>query len=266
MGNPGFTAQALTILAYEVAALGEETTAAALLEEALALGKRGESREDLARTLCALGRLALRQGKMTHARTLYREGLTTLLDLWRAARLTVRTTWILASCLEGLGEIALAQGQAAWTVRLFAAAEALRVFGEYRNPIGIEPLFYERTLAAARTQLGEEIFAALWLEGRTMTPEEALTAEGRIKGSMQVYTGAPVLLLTESPSLLFGGLTAREVEVLRLLATGLTNRQIAERLKISPKTINIHVHSIYKKLEIRSRSAATRYAIEQHLV
>ena len=266
LDNPGFTAQALTILAYEVAAFGEETTAAALLEEALALGKQGESREDMARTLCALGRLALRQGKMTHARTLYREGLTTLLDLWRAAKLTVRTTWILASCLEGLGEIALAQGQAAWTVRLFAAAEALRVFGEYRNPIGIEQPFYERTLAAARPKLGEETFAALWLEGRTMTPEEALTAEGRIKGSMQVYTGAPVLLLMESPSFLFGGLTAREVEVLRLLATGLTNRQIAERLKISPKTINIHVHSIYKKLEIRSRSAATRYAIEQHLV
>lgn len=65
-----------------------------------------------------------------------------------------------------------------------------------------------------------------------------------------------------SPSSPFSGLTAREVDVLRLLATGLTNNQIAERLVISSKTVNIHVASIYKKLEITSRTAATRFAIE----
>jgi len=53
--------------------------------------------------------------------------------------------------------------------------------------------------------------------------------------------------------------------VLSLLATGLTNKQIAERLMISRKTVNIHVYSIYKKLEITSRSEATRYAIEHDL-
>jgi DNA-binding NarL/FixJ family response regulator len=60
-------------------------------------------------------------------------------------------------------------------------------------------------------------------------------------------------------------LTIRQSEVLRLLAAGLTNRQIADRLVISPRTVNIHVNSIYKKLEITSRAAATRYAIEQGL-
>src|SRR6266516_1423705 len=183
LGNPGFTAQALTILAYEVAALGEEMTAAALLEEALALGKQGESREDLARTLCALGWLALHQGKLTQARTLYEEGLTTLLDQWRAAKLTARTIWVLACCLEGLGEIAFSQGQAAWTVRLFTAADTLRVTGEYRNPIGIEQPFYERTLAQARTQLGEEIFAALWAEGQTMTPRRCWQQKGKSRAA-----------------------------------------------------------------------------------
>jgi predicted ATPase/DNA-binding CsgD family transcriptional regulator len=266
LGNPGFTAKALTILACEVAALGEEATAASLLEEALALGEQGENREDLARTLCALGRLALRQGKLTQARMRYEEGVTTLLESWRAGRLTVRTTWVLASCLEGLGEIVGSQGQAVWAVQLYASAETLRVAGEYRNPIGIEQPFYERTLAEALTQLGAETFAALWAEGRTMTPQQALAAEGGIPNSKQVDAVAPVLLATKSPSPPSGGLTARQVEVLRLVATGLTDKQIAARLMISPRTVNIHVHAIYKKLALTSRSAATRYAMEQHLV
>ncbi len=62
------------------------------------------------------------------------------------------------------------------------------------------------------------------------------------------------------------GLTAREVEVLRLLTQGLTNPQIAERLVVSLPTVNTHVASIFNKLGVNSRSAATRYAVEHHLV
>jgi len=265
LGNPGYTAHALTILAYIVAALGEETTATALLEEALALGKQGESREDMARTLCALGRLAIRQGQMAQARTRYEESLS-LVEQWRAAPLSVRTKWILASCLEGLGEIALSQGQAAWTVRLCGAAESLRFAEASRNPIGREQPSYKRTLAAARSQLGGESFATLWAEGQAMTPEEALAAEGRSPSSEQVVAVSPMLLTAPSLSPSVDGLTAREIDVLRLLAAGLTNSQIAARLMISPKTVNIHASSIYKKLEITSRTAATRYAIEHALV
>jgi len=49
------------------------------------------------------------------------------------------------------------------------------------------------------------------------------------------------------------------------VASGLTNKQVAERLMISRNTVNIHVNSIYKKLDIPSRGAATRYAIEHDL-
>jgi len=63
----------------------------------------------------------------------------------------------------------------------------------------------------------------------------------------------------------YEALTAREVEVLRLLAMGLSNSQIAERLVLSPHTVNGHIQSIYGKLGLNSRSAATRYAIEHHL-
>ncbi len=60
-------------------------------------------------------------------------------------------------------------------------------------------------------------------------------------------------------------LTTREIEVLRLLAMGLSNKQIAERLVLSPHTVSGHIQSIFGKLALNSRSAATRYALEHHL-
>ena len=60
-------------------------------------------------------------------------------------------------------------------------------------------------------------------------------------------------------------LTPRETQVLRLLATGLSNKQIAERLVLSSHTVNGHIHSIFGKLALNSRSAATRYALEYHI-
>ena len=60
-------------------------------------------------------------------------------------------------------------------------------------------------------------------------------------------------------------LTAREIEVLRLLATGLSNKRIAEYLVLSPHTVNVHIHSIFGKLAVHSRSAATRYALDHQL-
>lgn len=61
-------------------------------------------------------------------------------------------------------------------------------------------------------------------------------------------------------------LTAREVEVLRLVTQGLTNAQIAEQLVIRPFTVNNHVRSIFGKLGVTNRAAATRYAMEHQLV
>jgi DNA-binding NarL/FixJ family response regulator len=63
-----------------------------------------------------------------------------------------------------------------------------------------------------------------------------------------------------------GGLSAREVEVLRLLATGKTNRAIADALFISEKTVARHVSNIFTKLSLSSRAAATAYAYQHHLV
>jgi DNA-binding CsgD family transcriptional regulator len=62
------------------------------------------------------------------------------------------------------------------------------------------------------------------------------------------------------------GLTGREVEILRLVSSGLTNRQLAEGIGVSTRTVDAHLRSIYAKLGVKSRSAATRYAIENSLV
>ena len=62
------------------------------------------------------------------------------------------------------------------------------------------------------------------------------------------------------------GLTVREVEVLRLLARGLTNKQAAQRLEISPKTVGRHVESIYSKIGASTRGAAALFAVEHDLL
>ena len=63
-----------------------------------------------------------------------------------------------------------------------------------------------------------------------------------------------------------GGLTPREVEVLRLIARGKTNRAIAGELDISEKTVARHVSNIFTKLDLSTRAAATAYAFTHHLV
>jgi len=60
--------------------------------------------------------------------------------------------------------------------------------------------------------------------------------------------------------------SAREIEVLRLLATGLSNAQISEKLVVSPTTVNAHLRNIYGKLGVKSRTAAAHFAVESGLV
>jgi DNA-binding NarL/FixJ family response regulator len=71
---------------------------------------------------------------------------------------------------------------------------------------------------------------------------------------------------TATPKQFYDGLTAREVEILKLLATGLANKQIARRLTISEKTVRNHVSHMYEKLQIYDRSQAVLYAVRKGLV
>ncbi|MCA9978081.1 MAG: response regulator transcription factor, partial [Anaerolineales bacterium] len=60
--------------------------------------------------------------------------------------------------------------------------------------------------------------------------------------------------------------TAREMELLRLLAQGMSNKEMAQALDISPRTINFHLDNIYSKLGVRSRTEAAVYALRQQLI
>lgn len=62
------------------------------------------------------------------------------------------------------------------------------------------------------------------------------------------------------------GLTEREMEVLRLVARGFSNRKIAEQLVVSPKTVGNHLQNIYSKIQVSTRAAATYFAMQHHLV
>jgi DNA-binding NarL/FixJ family response regulator len=94
-----------------------------------------------------------------------------------------------------------------------------------------------------------------------MTPQQALIAPEHTP-----VPPSPVIIPVPPTSAYPDDLTAREVEVLRLLAEGMSVAEIAEGLVISPRTVSTHITSIYRKIQVKSRSAATRYAIEHKLV
>ncbi len=236
---------------------GNTTMARSFTEEALSLFREIGNREGTALSLSLLARVEAHQGNHVAARTLYEESLT-------MAAKGMGEKGVIASCLEGLADLVAAQGelvQAAW---FWGAAEALReAMGAPISPV--EHVSYEHAVTAVRAQLGEKSFAAAWAEGRTMTPEQALAAQGPV--TIPTPTPAEPLPIspTKSPPTYPDGLTTREVEVLRLLARGLTDVQIAEQLVISPRTVNNHLTSIYSKIQVSSRAAATRYAIDHKL-
>ena len=155
---------------------------------------------------------------------------------------------------------------ALWAARLWGAAARLReAIGAPMSPVSRAA--YEHVLAQARAWVPEQPFRTAWVEGGSMTPAQALAtrpAEGSL--AVQASPPSPPAASSKHPDRHPDGLTPREAEVLRLLAGGLTNPQIAERLVVSLPTVNTHVAAIFNKLGVNSRSAATRYAIEHHLM
>jgi predicted ATPase/DNA-binding CsgD family transcriptional regulator len=231
--------------------------AAVLFEESLALYEELGNKPGIARLRLILGKMACDKGDYRQAEAHFKESLALMQE--------IRNQKGIASVLEGFARLTVDQQQARLAARLLGDAEELRE--TIGAPVPPDELAdYEQTLAAIRTQLGEEAFTAAWAEGHTMAPEQALAAQGT--------TGIPISAPTESPSppsaktspRYPAGLTAREVEVLRLVAQGLSDAQVAEQLVVSPRTVNFHLTSIYSKLQVSSRTSATRYAIEHGLV
>jgi predicted ATPase/class 3 adenylate cyclase/DNA-binding CsgD family transcriptional regulator len=249
-GSTSAEALALALHGEIALARGETTTARLRIEQSHTRWQKVGNQGMLASTSALLAKILAVEGDHAAARTMYEESLPRGLAIVD-----------IAPTLEGLAAVAMEQGEASWAARLLAAAVALRdSLGTPLPPVSRAD--YERALAAARAQLGEQAFAVAWAEGQSMTWEQALVDRGAVTIPRETHPTPPA----KSPPTTPFGLTGREVEVLRLLAQGLTDAQIAEQLVISPRTVNTHLKAIYGKIQVSSRSAATRYALDQHLI
>ena len=158
--------------------------------------------------------------------------------------------WFCGIVLESAAFLAAGVGDAQRAVRLLGAAHA--AWAAIGAPLpGWFRARRDALLADVRNRLGEGGFEAAWEEG-THAPLSA-TIE-----LVQPAHSSPGVDVPE-------GLTTREVEVLALVAEGLTDAEVAERLVVSIRTVHAHLRSIYRKLDVRTRSAATRYALQHDL-
>ena len=262
-------AAALNILGLVLHLQGNEQSAAcALQEESLAICRMLGNQRGIAHALSALAQITSMTGDFKQAYERYEESLKIMLRLG--------DRWMVTVLLEGLARVALAQGEAIWTVHLLSASDALRqIIGT--PMMNLEQVLHEQALTTLHDLLDEQTFAAAWAEGQVMSPEQALAASRPLISSVPASESKkpvapdsgskePSTTSARVPRYLHDNLTQREREVLRLLAEGLTSAQISEQLVIGLVTVNSHIRSIYNKLGISSRSAATRYAMEHHLL
>jgi DNA-binding CsgD family transcriptional regulator len=154
-----------------------------------------------------------------------------------------------AAILEGLAVIAAALHHFELAARLCGVAAAWRTTYDATYWFA-SPDAFEKSADTIRRHLGDEAWLRAYAEGETATYDAAtrVTAEAlqNLAAELQL---APA------------GLTSREVDVLRLVAQGLSNAEIADQLLLSPRTVHAHLRSIFGKLEVSSRTAAAHAAV-----
>ena len=161
-----------------------------------------------------------------------------------------------AYCLEGLAALMAAGDEPERAAWLFGAAEAmLEEVGAPRYAHAQDRTLHEGAVGALRSRLGEEAFETAWSDGRAMPSEQAIE-----------YVLATPVTPEETEAPHPAGLSSREVEVLRLVAGGMTNAEIAKELYISRRTVNRHVGSVYRKIGTSTRPEAARFATDHGLL
>ena len=158
-----------------------------------------------------------------------------------------------STAAHACGTVALTAGESRPALELLRSA--LTVWQDLRAPYEIGRV--RELIGRAYRLLGDEEGAQLEFDAAQDTFERL----GAAPDAARVAS-----LVPHSTAAVSGALTGREVEVLRLVATGKTNRAIAHELCISEKTVARHLSNIFTKLDLPSRSAATAYAYEHKLV
>jgi non-specific serine/threonine protein kinase len=261
--KPG-TAGMLSNLGALAELRGEYARATALFDKSLTLKRELSDRRGIASSLNGLALVAVDQGETVRAAALVEEGL----GIYRA----LEDGAGVAACLLRLAIVVAAQHAPDRAARLLGAAEALAAASGYALR-SADRAHHNRTLAAVRSGLAEEAFAAAWAAGQAMTENQAVAyaleeGSGRsvvVDDKHAPRTGRAATRMAEPVRVHPDRLTAREVEVLRLLAHGQSNRQIAEELVVSVYTVARHLVNIYAKIGARGRADATAYALRHNL-
>lgn len=254
LGDVRGTAFALTFLG-RVAQQLDDPHAAQFGEESVALFREFGDKWGLALSLDFLGEVARLQGDHERAEGFHRESMALYLE--------VGHSWGVALELSHFGHAALRAGDYA------TARQRLEEALQIQRSVG-DKWMLAWTLHnlgdVVRAQGEQEQAAALYDESLQLFRE--LGGSGTVPSLMAFRDVAPSTssqatepqnhIADENPN----GLTRREIEVLQLIADGLTDAQVADRLVLSTRTVQAHLRSIYSKLNIATRSAATRYAIE----
>jgi DNA-binding CsgD family transcriptional regulator len=257
---------------------GDPAHATTLLEEGLDLLTTMAHKLGAARAQCYLGLAVWREGDAGRAMALLRESL--------AAHQARDDPEGITACLEALATMAAGTGRdptgAYRATRLLGAAVAVReTIGAPLPPVDRPAV--ETVVRQARSTLGEERFAAAWTAGRSLTPDEAVAealagtdatsasprppvpaAPGLIAGDAEARAaGDLAVAAAEAPPV--AGLTRRELEVLRRVAAGRSNREIATDLALSVRTVERHITNLYGKIDARGRADATAFVFRHGL-
>ena len=152
-----------------------------------------------------------------------------------------------ADILECLADLHCDGGCTREAARLFGAAHTIRqTIGEVR--FKIYDAGYWASVAAVRDAVGEKDFDSAWAEGAALSTEEAIAYAQRGRGERKRPTSG------------WASLTPTERDVVRLVSDGLTNKDIAGRLFVSPRTVQAHLTHVYTKLGLTSRLQLVREA------
>src|SRR5215204_2151365 len=226
---------------------GDHRRARSLAERGLALCRETGDKHGTSIALFTLAGVAQAERDYERARDLFEEGIAVSTELGNEADIV--------HCLEGLAATAGAEGKIVRAARLWGAAEALleKIEAMYTY---VPDRSLHRRQVAARSQIDEAAWEVAWAEGRTMTSEQAIEY-----ARDHSTTPEPA-----APETYPAGLSPRQVEVLRLAATGLSNAEVAEKLFVSSRTVDWHLSSIYRKLGLHSRTEAARFASDHGLL
>jgi DNA-binding CsgD family transcriptional regulator len=232
---------------------GDRARGEAWIEEGFALHRELGNKQGIGNKLNDLGMVSQQAGDLQTAARQYAESLRWSVEGGDA--------WFLVSSIEGLAAIAIEAGQARPATRLLGAASALREWsGGAFWPFERERL--ERALDAARSILGDDLYAREVATGRALSSEDVV-AEATALADLPL--AAETVAAPSLPADPFG-LSPRELDVLRQLAAGKSNPEIAEALYIGRGTVRTHVSNILTKLDARTRTEAALIARDRGLV